>query len=214
MLKLLPIMAIFGGLAAASTFSPVCTGTGTVPTELNNVVSCGQFNNGLGVLQSIQITLSGGISGTITLNQTSTTTQSMKGTESSDFNVAALPGFVIPIPLFTAAYNTGFQNVAPSTPQTFTLSNNQNLNLGTDSNAATFATYTGAGNFLINVTTSSTFSISGGGGQAQASQSTGGFLNAAVVYTYTSSAVPEPTTVSLIGLGLIGVGFIGRRKAR
>jgi len=80
-------------------------------------------------------------------------------------------------------------------------------NSGTSGN---FALFTGAGNVLLPVTASGTSSGSGAGNLLTLFATTAG-ADASVTYTY--SAVPEPSTIALAGLGLLAlVGFARRRS--
>jgi hypothetical protein len=207
--SLLPAL-MFSGAASASILTVNCSTIGS-PTELSGVVVCPQFN--LFGLQSLHITVTGGITGSITLTNNNTSTQTVAGTTSSRLSVGALPGFSFVNPLFTASFTTGSQSLLAGQAVTFAgLSGSGGGDLGTDSTI--LAPYIGAGNFNVGLSTLTNLSVTGGGGQVASSQSTNATGSVVVVYTYTESTVPEPTTISLIGLGLLGFSLVTRKFQR
>src|SRR5215467_11461032 len=120
------------------------------PTELNANIVCPQFSGG--GLTSVQISVSGGITGSITLTNNASTTQTVTGTTSSAFSIGALAGFTIVNPIFSASYTTGPQSLTAGQSKTFAgLSGTGSDNLGTDTTV--LAPYTGAGTFNIAVST-------------------------------------------------------------
>src|SRR5208337_1518755 len=197
--QLLFVLGVFAVVASATPLN--CTVVAS-PTELNAMIVCPQFN-GVG-LESVQITVSGGITGSITLTNNASSTESTTGTTSSDFSVGALAGFSFVNPIFTAMYTTGLQSLSPGQSKTFSgMVGTGSADLGTDTTV--LAPYIGAGTFNIDVSTLTGLTVSGGGGQIGASQSTNANATAEVTYTATTST-PEPVTASLIGLGLCGLG--------
>jgi hypothetical protein len=171
------------GLASGFTLVVNCT-TVASPTELNANVVCSQFNLTGQTLTSISISISGGITGNLTLTNGSTTTQTMVETTSAQFSVGALSGFTFVNPVFSASFTTG--NRSLNAGQTLTvagLSANGSGTLGT--NTTSFAPYVGAGAFTIHVSTATTLTGTGGGGFPTFSQATN--ANATATVTYTSS---------------------------
>jgi len=197
---------------SAATLSVDCGSQGPSSTELNMTFNCAQFNPGANqTLQSVQISVNGTITGTITLINGATTSQTGSGTTTSQFFVGALPGFTIASPLFTAQFSTGNQTLAPQSSTPFSgLSGSGGSTLGPQSSNLT--SYTGSSTFAVVVTTSTGVSASGGGGQIGAIQSTQGSAAVSVLYTYGDTTVPEPGTMVLIGMGLVGLGFWKFRK--
>ena len=211
--NLLAALAVvaFSGIASAATLIVNCsTATGT--TELSTTVSCAQVNLGGQTVSNISIAVSGNINGTITLtNNSTTTTNTGSGTTTSQFSFGSLAGFTYVNPIFSAAYTYGPITLAPlGTSTSGPLSAAGNGSLGSDS--SNFAPYVGAGNFTIPVTTSTGLGVSGGGGQFAGAQSTSANATATVTFTYgPTNTTPEPMTISLLGLGLLGVGFMSRK---
>jgi hypothetical protein len=81
-------------------------------------------------------------------------------------------------------------------------------NSGSSGNLALF---TGSGNILLPVSAAGTSSASGAGNLITQFSTTAG-ADASVTYTYT--AVPEPSTIALAGLGLIALVGLARRRSK
>jgi len=205
----LPVL-LFSGMASASTLIVNCS-TASGPTELNTTISCAQFNLAGQSVSDISIAVSGGISGSITLTNNGVVTQTGSGTTTSAFSFGSLTGFTYVNPVFSPFFTTGPLTLGPRATTTVGgLSAPGNGTLG--DNTTVFAPYLGAGNFTIPVTTSTGLGISGGGGNFGGSQSTNADATAVVTFTYAPTvAAPEPATISLFGLGLLGFGFLVRR---
>ena len=184
--SLLAVVSLAGACGAASAATQVVNcGTASGPTELvAAAVVCAQFNIGGATLQSVQITLSGNITGNLVLNNNTTAATTGSATTTSSASAGALAGFSFANPVFAPSFTTGTQPVAAGQTITFSgLSGNGSVDLGT--NSITLAPYIGAGNFNIPVTTSTSSSVQGGGGSFHGSGATTGSVTAVVTYTYT-----------------------------
>jgi hypothetical protein len=199
----------FAGTASATIMTVTCS-TLNGPTEINGNVVCPQFS-GLG-LQSVAITVDGTISGSISLTNNASNTQTGEGTTTSGFMVGPLTGFIIANPLFSATFNTGLQSLTAGQNKAF--SGLSGTGSATITDTSVFAPYTGAGSFDIPVLTSTMLMITGGGGNFAGSQSTTGSATATVTYTFGSTAPEIGTPIYLAtGLGAILLG-LWRRRAR
>ena len=206
---------LFTGVASASTLIVNCS-VASGPTELvSAAIACGQFNIGGATLSNISIAVSGGINGSITLTNGDSNPHSGSGSTTSSFNFAPLNGFSFVNPIFPASFSTGVQPLAAG--QTLTLSGLSGSSNGTLGNDTTiFGDYIGGGFFDIFVSTDTMFSSAGSGGAFSAAQSSNANATAVVTYTYNfAQPAPEPGTISLLGMGLLGLSFLARKfKAR
>ena len=182
MLLALALGVAWCGVASADTLILNCT-TVSGPTELvKAVVSCPQINISKNI-SAISISISGGISGSLTLTNGGSTSTTSAATTTTRFSVGALSGFTFVNPVFTASFTTG--NQALSAGQTLTFSGLAGSGNGTlGQNTTSFAAYFGAGFFNIAVTTVNTFSGTVGGGGPAMAQATSANVTAVVTYTY------------------------------
>jgi len=215
------VVALLGFAAApvlsAASVNASCTGVPLSNTELSASITCPQF--GGSNLTQIDIAFSGAIEGAITLTNDGATDQNVSGSTESQFFLGLLGGFVIPSPLFSATFDTGVVSLGAGTSQTFGgLTGSANGNI-TNTSAGTFAAYSGAGSFSIPVSTLTGLTVTGGGGQIQAGQTTQASIDAVVTYTFEDQPpppgeVPEPGTLAITGIGALALGFAGRRRPR
>jgi len=199
-LMVLVAATAFGGPASAATLVVNC-GTVSGPTELASAaVLCPQFNPATGTVYAISITISGAISGSITLTNGDDQSHTAVGTTTSQYSVGALTGFNFVNPLFTNSFTSG--NRSLNAGQTLTISgltsSAGNASLG--ANTTTFAPYVGGGNFTVPFSTATSFTSTGEGGFFMSAQATNANATAVVTYGYTppGSAPYSPTLAELI----------------
>ncbi len=202
---------LFAGIASADTLIVNCS-TASGPTELvSQAITCGQFNIGGATLSSVSIAVNGGIAGSITLtNGDVNNPQSGSGTTTTSFSFGPLNGFSFVNPIYPASFTTGLQALTAGQTATFGGGGIGSGSLGNDNTL--FGDYSGGGFFDIFVSTSTFFSSGGTGGSFSAAQSSNANATAVVTYTYDVAAVaPEPSTISLFGMGLLGFSFLARK---
>ena len=76
---------------------------------------------------------------------------------------------------------------------------------------AKLADFIGTGAFTVDMNTFSSPGIAGGGGNIQPTLATFAGGTFSIQYDYTLTPVPEPTSMAMLGLGVIGLGVMRRR---
>jgi len=188
-------------------------------TEINQSGNLNLFDSNLGNLTSVSFSFTG--SGTTSFSVTNNAAQSQLARvdssvelnySSTNAAIAALLG-TLTQPLVILSFTTGNQSYAPGETKNF------GPFLDSDSANQIFTTalaafqQPGGGVFNVNCQSLSGISIVGGGGNVNSSQSTLAGCGASISYTYSAHNVPEPASISMIGLGLAGISFLRRRKA-
>ena len=221
--------AIFSGLAYANQINLMCSAIASGNSRQATIV-CPQFDDH-GILTLVTITLMGDVDGSVTLNNSDSSSTSGQATVSTAFSFGPLDGFAIGMPEVIVAASTGNQPVGAKGSTTTHVSGSKNV---TDTNNTDLAPYQGSGTYSIPVAEQTTSTISGGGslGGSVSTQTT---ASADVSYTFTNPGnnsllqgalsgavlpgsgatdpVPEPETWLLMGCMLGTVYLIRRRRA-
>lgn len=213
-------------LAAAGAQAATVTYAFTNPmqnTEVNQSGALGLFDTTLGTLTGATLTFGADLAGTIDLILgASTGPAQVRGTVSSDMGVnsslASVDSLFNGIADVTLSYTTGFVPLTPnSSYQSPTKTASESLVVDLASVLGTLGA-AGGGSFNLGCESLSGLTITGGAGFAGGSQTTQGACNASIVYVYdeatTPVEVPEPTTLSLMGLAALGLAARSRRKAK
>lgn len=210
----------FLGLAAASFLTITTTTqaavdgpyltTTPIPATLTDwslSLSFPQFNPSLGTLTSVSLSLTGSISTTLTVNNTSLSASSGTAKTEVQFSVGQALGLTDPvIDLFspTYAYTLAPGGSSSSGLLTKTGSSSDTYTLG-----SILAAFTGVGNIVLPASTFTQTLLANTGGNTASSQVTDASLTGTVVYNYT--AVPEPTSLAIAGLAAAALALRKRR---
>jgi len=163
---------------------------------------------------------------TLTLTNTSSTTQTARYVASTNFDAGDTANATDGTALDNALPNDSNDSAATilntgvlsfSANQVYTSSSfplPKTLTEATGTITGTTASYAGTGNFDLQYSTESGFTVIGGGNNISNSQATVTAGTATVVYTYTTAptGTPEPGTFVLLGGALLALGSLRTRK--
>ena len=224
-LKTFGVVSTLAIILAASAGRADVLSTNTSTTEISSpaypltwlTFDINQFNPALGTLNSVQLTVSGQVVANLIFSNYDGATGSVRIDQFTTFQIAyfnssstnllvddenfewSTPGFPTRIQVGAGGAYThswGPENEGPVT---------QNYTLPSD-----LANFTGMGVIPVAAQLSATTEEDTSGGNYFVSMNTSGSATAEVIYDFTP--VPEPTTIALVAIGLLGALMIRRRK--
>ncbi len=218
--RLLSFIAVALSLNSSAVFGGTISNSGSFSFPLSPntaIVSLDLFNPLLGTLNSVQLIIDGTVEAAITGENDSAIGGNMSINLTGILGVTA-PGLSANAGIFTSAgpvavaATDGTAGSGPDFNDFGLLSGTGNAN-ATIVSAVDVAAFNGPGTFNANVSGNGGFNISGVTASTLQISSFEGFGTVTVVYNYTATVVPEPS--SALALGAVAVvGLVRRRNRR
>ncbi len=210
----------------AATFTDTDSFSAEITELTDQPLRVDPFDASLGTLTKVTVTLSGSLSSVGTVTNTaaqaqsftvSTRAQQYDGTKSGG-SPAVLPSTFQVFTPFDLIGSQAYTALAPNTPAAFGpySADRGPLIVFTSTSLADLAQFVGGGAFGYNFNTLILTAVQGGGGNVTTAINTNASASLSVTYEFEGdvAVIPEPTTVSLVGLGLLGLAYARRRQSQ
>jgi len=206
------LLACGVGTAQAGTIITQTFSSPPTPVAWSTTYDANQFNPSLGTLTSVEIEVSSNIVASVEVYNLSGSPQSFTNATAS-----------IPITLTGPASLSSLSAIGVTAGQAGSADPGLNTFPGVPTTASTSTTLTSSGALAPYIGTGVStlvFDFNAGDGTYSGAAVSGVFFGGSatanatvdVIYTYTA-AIPEPSSVILAGIGIVGVAVFGRRRA-
>lgn len=202
--------------AAVLTYTDAIISTAT---DWTSTLSVPKFNPALGTLTNINITLTGTVLGNVMVESMSASPANVTTNLAASLTLTRPDSttLLVSFPAFTAtqaftAYDGTLDFAGTSGITYAAINSSQTAFVSTPPPATDLSLFTGSGTISLPISAHGASSVTGSGNLVAGFQTRAAAM-LQIDYIYDAIAVPEPTALALLGLGVIGAGMRRRRRA-